>query len=140
MYQNKNHSWLHIKRKTEFTISQKNEDIESQNVSMTFSVYMFYKLSHNHRHQTKPYGVHGLIWHYHLQFEPKLGQGKCEIWHVPCVCNSCTDHLDFLWIPIFSDDKQPRYQLSQHHVYSNILGELNECNIIMLRDKDKYLK
>ena len=75
------------------------EDTEYQNVSMHFSVDMFYKLPQNHQHHTKPYVVHGLIPYYHLQFDPKLGQENCEIRHIPCAYNSCTDHLDFSWIP-----------------------------------------
>ena len=78
--------------------STNKEDTESQNVSMNFSVDMFYKLAHNHQYHTNPYVVHGLIRNYHLQFGPKLGQGKIEIRHIPCVYNSFTDHLDFIWI------------------------------------------
>ena len=55
--------------------STNKEDTESQNVSMHFSVDMFYKLPHNHQHHTKPYVVHGLIQNHHLQFDPKLCQG-----------------------------------------------------------------
>ena len=79
--------------------STNKEDNEYQNVSMNFSEDIFNKLPHNHQHHTKPYVVHGLIRNYHLQFDPKLGQKKCEIRHTPCVYNSCTAHLDFLWIP-----------------------------------------
>ena len=103
---------------------------------MNFSVDMFYKLPNNHQHHIKPYVVHGLIRNHHLQFDPKLGQGKCEIRHIPCVYNSCTYHLDFLWVPIYSDDKNPRYQLPQNYLYSNILDESSEWNIIALINKD----
>ena len=101
---------------------------------------MFYKLPHNHQHHTKPYVVHGLIRNYHLQFDLELGQGKCEIRHIPCVYNSYTDHLDFIWIPTYSDDKKPRYKLPKHYFHSNILSELSECNIITLINRDTYLK
>ena len=79
--------------------STNKEDTESKNVSMNVSVDMFYKLPYNHQHHRKPYVVHGLIRNYHLQFGPKLGQGECEIKHIPCVYHSCTDNLDFIWIP-----------------------------------------
>ena len=79
--------------------STNKEDTESHDVSMNFSVDMFYKIPHNHQQHTKSYAVHGLIRNHHLQFDPKLGQGKCEIRHIPCVYNSCTDHLGFCWIP-----------------------------------------
>ena len=84
---------------TQSLSSAKKEDTESHNVSMNFSVDMFYKLPNNHQHHTNPYVVHGFILNYHLQFDPKLGQGKCEIRHIPCVYNSCTHHSDFIWIP-----------------------------------------
>ena len=116
--------------------STNKEDTESHNVSMHVSVDMCYKLPHNHQNHTKPYVVHGLIRNYHLHFDPKLGQGKCEIRHIPCVYNSCTDQLDFLWITKKSDDKKPRYQIPQHYLYSNILVELSEWNIITLRNKN----
>ena len=87
------HKW-----KKQSLSSTNKEDTESQNVSMNFSVDTFYKLPHNHQNHTKPYFVHGLIQNYHLQFDRKLGQGKFEIRHIPCVYNSCTDHLDFPWI------------------------------------------
>ena len=107
---------------------------------MTFSVDTFYKLPNYRRHHTKSYGVHGLLLHYHLQFKPKFVQGKCEVINVSCVCNTCTDHLYLLWIPTLSDDKQPKYHITQHYVYSYILGELNEWNIITLTNKDTDLK
>ena len=75
-------------RKNRVYHQQKNEDIESQNVSMNFYVCMFYKISHNHQHQTNPYRVHGLILNYNLQFEPQLGQRKCEIRHITCESQS----------------------------------------------------
>ena len=79
--------------------STKKEVNESHNVSMNFSVDMFYKIPNNHQNHTTPYVVHGLIQNCHLEFDPKLGQGKCEIRHIPCIYNSCTDHSEIIFIP-----------------------------------------
>ena len=35
---------------------------------------------------TKPHVARGLINHYNLRFDPKLGHGICEIFHKPCSC------------------------------------------------------
>lgn len=103
---------------------------------MSSSVDIFHKLPNNHQQYTNPHGVHGLVWHYHLRYEPKSVQGKCAIGRIRCVCNAFTDQLDFSQNTTLCDDKQPRYQIPQHCTKSNILGELNWCNIIKLINKD----
>ena len=35
--------------------------------------------------------------HYHLQLDPKLGNGKCAIEWIPCDCNACTKMLEKPW-------------------------------------------
>ena len=47
----------------------------------------------------KPHGVQGLIKHYHMILEPKLGHGTCEILQIPCACYACTYMLDNPWDP-----------------------------------------
>ena len=39
---------------------------------------------------SKPHGVRGSIKHYHLHFDPKLGNGVDEISRIPCGCVACT--------------------------------------------------
>ena len=39
---------------------------------------------------SKPHGERGLIKHYHLRFDPKLGNGLCAIHCIPCACVACT--------------------------------------------------
>ena len=46
----------------------------------------------------KHHGARGLIKHYHLRFDPKLGHGVCVICRIPCACVSCTSMLDKPWI------------------------------------------
>ena len=46
----------------------------------------------------KPRGSRGLSKHYHLRFDPKLGHGICDIFHIPCACVACTAMLDQAWI------------------------------------------
>ena len=47
---------------------------------------------------SKPHGSRRLIKHYHLIFDPKLGNGVCEIFRIPCACVVCTYMLDTIWI------------------------------------------
>ena len=103
---------------------------------MSCSVEVFHELPHNKQHNTNPYGLQYLIQNYHLYFDPKLGHGKCAIRRIPCACNACTDQLGFPWNQKNCDDKQPRYQLTKCFVYSYVLGEINKCNIITLKNKD----
>ena len=41
----------------------------------------------------KPHEARGLSKHYSLRFDPKLGDGICEIRHIPCAYVACTSML-----------------------------------------------
>ena len=41
----------------------------------------------------KPNGARGLSKHYHLHFDPKLGNVVCGIRRIPCACVACTTML-----------------------------------------------
>ena len=58
---------------------------------MSFSAEVFHKIPHNNQHNTNPYCGQGLIQNYHLNFDPKLGQGNCTIRRIPCACNAYID-------------------------------------------------
>ena len=58
----------------------------------------------------KTHGVRGLIKHYHLQLDPKLGNGKCVIRPISCECIACTDMLDEPWVIGIDPNRQARYQ------------------------------
>ena len=66
---------------------------------MSCSEEMFHKSPHNHQHYTTPYGVCGLIQHFHLQFGTKLCQLKCTIRFIPCACNTCNSFTDQFNLP-----------------------------------------
>ena len=53
----------------------------------------------------KLHGARGLIKHYHLRFDPKLGMGVCEICRIPCACVACTSMLYKPWIYGISSHK-----------------------------------
>ena len=38
---------------------------------------------------SKPHGARGLSKHYHLHFDKKVGNGVCEIRHIPWACVAC---------------------------------------------------
>ena len=39
---------------------------------------------------SKPNDARGSSKNYQLSFDPKLGNGICEICHIPCACVACT--------------------------------------------------
>ena len=43
---------------------------------------------------SKPQGSRGLSKHYHLRFDPKLGNGVCAIRRIPYASVACTSMLD----------------------------------------------
>ena len=47
---------------------------------------------------SKPHGTRGLSKHYHLDFDPKLGNSVYVIFRIPCACVACTSMLDKPWI------------------------------------------
>ena len=55
----------------------------------------------------KPHGVWGLIKHYNICLDPKLGHGKCEIQWITCACVACTNILYNAWDPGDYCVKQP---------------------------------
>ena len=38
---------------------------------------------------SKPHGSKGFVEHYHLHFYPKIGNGICTIFCIPCACVAC---------------------------------------------------
>ena len=47
---------------------------------------------------SKSHGARGLDKHYHLRFDPKLGNGIGAICRIPCAYVVCTLILDKHWI------------------------------------------
>ena len=47
---------------------------------------------------SKPHHVRFFSKHYHLRFDPKLGNGVCAIRRIPCACVACTSMLYKPWI------------------------------------------
>ena len=76
---------------------QNNSDVAYQDFRMYCNTNKFPSL-HLCGTYSKPHGARGLIKHYHFRFDPKLGNGICEIRHIPCACVACTSMLDKPWI------------------------------------------
>ena len=47
---------------------------------------------------SKPHGARGMSKHYHLRFDPKLGNGACAIFRIPCACVAFTSMLYKPWM------------------------------------------
>ena len=84
---------------------------------------------------SKPHRTRGSIKHYHLRFDPKLGNGVNEIRPIPCTCVACTSMLDRPWIYVIPQNKQERYNPVTKCTYWIVLGSFNNWNIILLLHK-----
>ena len=84
---------------------------------------------------SKTHGARGLIKNYHLRFDPKLGNGVCTIFRIPCACVVCTSMLDKPCIFGIPSDKQERYKPVTNCIYWRVLGSFNNWNIIQLSQK-----
>ena len=63
----------------------------------------------------------GLINHYHLIFDKKLGRFICDILHIPCACVGCTSMLEKRWISGIPSKKQACYQPVTDCTYWTVL-------------------
>ena len=68
---------------------QDNADVAHQDVKTYCKRNKFPSLTFCGPH-CKPHGVRGLSNHYHLRFNPKLGNGVCVICHITCDFVACT--------------------------------------------------
>ena len=84
---------------------------------------------------SKPHGAEGLSKHYHLRFDPKLGNGVCEVRRIPCSCVTCTSMLDKPWISGIPSDKKERYKTVTNFTYWKVLGPFKNWNIIQFTHK-----
>ena len=72
----------------------------------------------------------GLSKHYHLSFDPKIGNVICAIRRIPCACFACTSMLDKPWISGIPSDEKKLYKPVTNCTYCPVLGSFNNCNII----------
>ena len=114
---------------------QHDEDVEHQYSKMSCTTNQFPELIFLIPHN-KPYGVIGLIKHYHMHFYPQLGHGTCEIRQIPCACNNHTSTLDKLWNPGVEPHQQPRYQPVKYFTYWPVLHSFNNWKIIHFSHKE----
>ena len=74
---------------------------------------------------SKPHSAIRLSKHYHLRFDPKLGNGLYEIFRIPCACVACTSVLDKPWIYGITSDKQDCYKSVNNCTYCPVLVPFN---------------
>ena len=84
---------------------------------------------------SKPHGTRGLSKHYHLRFDPKLGNGVCAIRRISCACVACTSMLEKPWISDIPPDEKERYKPVTKCTYWPLLGYFNNWNITPLSQK-----
>ena len=71
---------------------------------------------------SKPHVARGLSKHYHLSFDPKLGNGVCAIFRITCACVACTKMLDKPWISGIPSYEKERYKTVTRCTYWPVLG------------------
>ena len=86
----------------------------------------------------KPHGVRGLGKHYHMRFDPKIGNYTCEIRHIPYACNQYKSSLKKTCNQGMPPHQQPRYQTIKYCTYWTALKYFNNCNIIQFSPKATY--
>ena len=67
---------------------QDRADVAHKYVKMYCDTKQLPELSFGGPHP-KTYGARVLSKHYHLHFDPKLGNGICVIIRIPCACVAC---------------------------------------------------
>ena len=113
---------------------QDNAAVELKDVKIYCNTNQFPELSFSGPN-SKPHVTRGLIKHYHLRFNLKLGKGVCAIFRIPCVCVACTSMLDKPWISGIPSDKQERYKPVTKCTYWKVLGSFHNWKIIELSPK-----
>ena len=83
-----------------------NADVAQKDVKIYCDTNQFPKLPFCGSHP-KPHGARGLVKHYHLRFDPNLGNGICEILRITCACVACTLMLDKSWISGYATNLSP---------------------------------
>jgi hypothetical protein len=83
-------------------------------------------------------GTHnGLLAHYHMRADPKLGLGKAALRRIPCGCDACLEQLAKEWKPNVPSRKQERYSTAENCVWSDMfVGGLNDWKIVTLTATD----
>ena len=72
---------------------QDDADVEHKDVKMSFDTNQLPTLPFCGSYPN-PRGAMGLIKHYYLRFDPKLGHGICAIRGIPYSCVACTSMLE----------------------------------------------
>ena len=84
---------------------QDNSDVSNKELKMYCDTNKFPAFPFCGPHP-KPHGARGLMNHYHLRFDTKLGHGIYGILHTTCACVACKSMLDQPWIPGIHSKKQ----------------------------------
>ena len=77
----------------------------------------------------------GILHHYNLRADPKLGYGYVAVRRIPCACDACVCQLKEPWISNKAFYEQPRYMSNNRHcLLWTVLGELNNWKLISIID------
>ena len=88
---------------------QDNADVEHKDMKMYFNTNLLSEFSFCGP-RSKPHGARVSSKHYHLRFDPKLGNSVCAIRRIPCACVACTSLLDKPGFHSLPADSQERFK------------------------------
>ena len=102
---------------------QHNIYVDNQYMKMYCATKQFNELQFIVTHN-KTHGLRGLVNHYHMRFDPKLGRGTCAIHCIPCD-NYFTSMIEQPWAPCMQVQQQPRYKPVKYFTYWPVSGYFN---------------
>ena len=103
---------------------QDNADASHQDLRMYCNTNQFLELPFCGLH-SKPHGARGLSKHYHLRFDPKIGNVVCEIRRIPCYCVTCKSMIDKPGISGIPSYEKERYKPVTKCTNWPVLGSFN---------------
>ena len=84
---------------------------------------------------SKPHSTRWLSKHYHLRFDPKIGNVICKILRIQCAYAACTSMLDKHCIFGITSDEEELYKPVNKCNCWPVLGSFKNWNIIPLSQK-----
>ena len=113
---------------------QYNVDFAQKYVIMYYNKNRFRVLPFCGTHY-KPHSARRLSKHYHLRFDPQIGNGVCAIFLITRDFVAYKSMLDKHWISGIPSDKQDQYNPVINCTYWPVLGPFENLNIIQFSQK-----
>jgi hypothetical protein len=111
---------------------QEKKNVPNPDVKMTWTNSCFKSLNIADG-RSQVHGSATVLSHYHYRMDPMLGENKCLLRRIPCLCQFCNTQLKLAWIPGVEPSDQPRYHSSPNCIYASVLGGYNDWIIMQFK-------